>query len=318
MNGAQQPFWRWMSPIVLTSVATTLLVQSAVWLGPVYGLGLFALVPLASGFLAAALCRVFGRTMRGDALATAALGQLLAGLGLILLRIEGMICLLMALPLALPLGLLGAWVGHLLLRRRRGVMAMAVLPVYLSGPVFDLVAKHRIPPARSSVTTELTVAAPPEVVWRNVIEFPALAEPREWYFRAGIAYPKRARIEGRGAGAVRYCQFSTGAFVEPIREWQEPSLLRFDVTRNPEPLRELSPYEIHPPHLRGWFRSTQGEFRLERLPGNRTRLIGTTWYTQSLQPAAYWTIWTDAIVHRIHRRVLEHIRTISETTASAP
>jgi hypothetical protein len=30
-------------------------------------------------------------------------------------------------------------------------------------------------------------------------------------------------------------------------------------------------------------------------------------------PASYWHLWSDYIIHRIHSRVLEHIRTEAET-----
>src|SRR5688500_19299188 len=58
--------------------------------------------------------------------------------------------------------------------------------------------------------------SPPEVVWRHVVTFPELPPPTELMFRAGVAAPTRARIEGSGVGAVRYCDFTTGSFVEPI------------------------------------------------------------------------------------------------------
>ena len=59
--------------------------------------------------------------------------------------------------------------------------------------------------------------------------------------------------------------------------------------------------------------SQMGEFRLEALPNGRTRLIGTTWYKHHLWPAPYWAVFSDAIIHRIHLRVLEHIKRLSET-----
>src|SRR6185436_19561820 len=111
----------------------------------------------------------------------------------------------------------------------------------------------------------------------------------QWFFRQGIAYPVRARIDGRGVGAVRHCEFSTGAFVEPITAWEEPSRLAFDVTSQPPPMTEWSPYQdLHPPHLDSTIRSRRGEFRLIALPGGRTRLEGRTWYTLSLYPQLYW------------------------------
>ena len=130
------------------------------------------------------------------------------------------------------------------------------------------------------------------------------------------SYPVRARIEGRGVGAIRRCEFSTGPFVEPITVWDEPRRLAFDVLSQPEPMRELSPYrDLHPPHLDGFFRSRRGQFLLTRLPGGGTRLEGTTWYEQRLWPASYWQIWSDWLVHTIHRRVLLHIKSEAETKA---
>ncbi len=44
-----------------------------------------------------------------------------------------------------------------------------------------------------------------------------------------------------------------------------------------------------------------------------SRLEGSTWYVIDLGPSRYWKFFGDAILHRIHRRVLEHVRDLSET-----
>jgi hypothetical protein len=78
-------------------------------------------------------------------------------------------------------------------------------------------------------------------------------------------------------------------------------------------MRELSPYgAIDAPHLHGYLVSQRGQFELQPLSGGRTRLIGTTWYQHHLWPAQYWRLWSDAIIHRIHLRVLRHIKVLSE------
>jgi hypothetical protein len=149
-------------------------------------------------------------------------------------------------------------------------------------------------------------------VWEYVVRFPPLPEPTDPVFRTGIAYPQRAAIAGGGVGAVRYCVFSTGAFVEPIEVWDEPRCLAFRVTDQPPPMEELSPFHINLPHLDNFLVSRRGQFRLERLPDGRTRLEGTTWYTNRMWPADYWGVWSDTIIHRIHRRVLDHVRSLAE------
>ena len=137
--------------------------------------------------------------------------------------------------------------------------------------------------------------------------------PREWLFRLGVAYPRRARIEGTGVGAIRYCEFSTGPFVEPITRWKASSRLAFDVTAQPAPMTEWSPYRrVHAPHLDGYFRSRRGEFRLVRLDGDRTRLEGRTWYELEMAPQTYWKMLADVIMSRIHLRVLTHVKALSE------
>jgi len=163
------------------------------------------------------------------------------------------------------------------------------------------------------VRSSIEINAPPEVVWRRVVSFSEIPEQREWLFHTGIAYPIRATLTGKGAGAVRRCEFSTGAFVEPIEVWDEPRLLRFGVTENPAPMEELTPYhDIEPPHLKGYFVSHEGQFELTQLPGNHTRLVGTTWYTNRIWPSAYWQLWSDHIIHHIHLRVLRHIKAQAE------
>jgi hypothetical protein len=166
------------------------------------------------------------------------------------------------------------------------------------------------------VLSAIDIAAPPETVWANVIGFADLPAPDSWIFRTGIAYPIRARLDGAGVGAVRHCEFSTGAFVEPITAWEPGRRLAFDVASQPQPLHEWSFYAaLHPRHLDTMLRSRRGEFRLIRLENGRTRLEGRTWYELDAAPMLYWRSWSDAIIRRIHMRVLTHIARLSEPGA---
>jgi len=155
-------------------------------------------------------------------------------------------------------------------------------------------------------------------VWQKVVAFPDLPEPAEIYFRMGLAYPTSATITGTGAEAERRCHFSTGTFVEPIEIWDEPRLLKFAVSHSPPPMRELSIYDnVHAPHLDGFLVSRAGQFRLVALDGGKTFLEGTTWYQNDMAPGAYWRVWSDAIIHRIHLRVLRHIQRLAEAEVMA-
>ncbi len=144
-----------------------------------------------------------------------------------------------------------------------------------------------------------------------------LAPPTQPLLRAGVGYPQASHIEGAGASATRYCDFSTGKLVEPVLIWDEPRELRFTVTKSPIPMQEWTPYaHLHPPHLDGFMVTRQGQFRLIPLPGGGTRLQATTWYQHHLWPEQYWRWWSDYIIHGIHQMVLTDIAQRSQTPAS--
>ena len=282
-----------------------------------YGAVLFLVTPLVMGMVAGF---VFNRPVvqsTGATLGVGLLVTLFAGGVLVALAFEGLICLIMAAPIVMPTALAGAILGKWVAEcttAGSGQIAGVVLAIpFLSGAE----ALTRQVPERVVLTT-VEVDAAPEVVWKRIVEFPDLPPPEDWFFRCGIACPMRARITGEGVGAVRHCEFSTGDFVEPITAWEEPDRLAFDVVDQPDPMVELTPWRhIHPPHLEDRsLQSRRGEFRLVDLGAGRTRLEGRTWYTFDMHPQGYWTLWSDFSIHRIHRRVLDHIRTLAEADAA--
>lgn len=279
-----------------------------------YAIALFIGGPMLVGFLPPVINsrrRVLTyRQAFGHSLVAAAM----SGLGIVAFGLEGIICVVMAFPLIMPGALIGSLLGNsmmLFFREIRSRQTVTIVALLLA-PFFTIYESKEVDYHHEgdlqSQTTSIIIDAPPEEVWPHVISFPDLASPKELLFRAGIAYPIRARMEGTGVGAVRYCEFSTGTFVEPITVWDEPHQLAFDVDEVAPSMTELSPWNIEPHHLHGYFVSTKGEFRLERLPENRTRLSGTTWYYQRMSPRVYWDLWGDYVVGSIHERVLRHIR----------
>jgi uncharacterized membrane protein YhaH (DUF805 family) len=278
-----------------------------------YGSALFLGAPFLHGIFVGSWLGGLGWSRASSVLAAGA-GVLCGTMLLLLFGFEGLGCIFMALPLLLPPAAIGAFVGHCLAasnpRARRAGRAALLL-----GPLLCLCERAVAPPSSVfEVATAAEIAAAPEQVWPHLVAFPPLLPPDEFVFRAGIAYPTAAHIDGEGPGAVRHCTFNTGAFVEPITVWDAPRRLAFDVTASPQPMIEWNPLhrDLDAPHLHGLFAARHGEFRLEPLPGGRTRLVGTTWYSHGLWPEGYWRLWSDWLVHRIHARVLEHVAAVSE------
>jgi hypothetical protein len=308
----------WRSGLVALAITVPLAVLVVVLGAQVlqsYGFSLFVGSPFALGLFSVLLFGFSRPQPLGACLGVALLAGALAGVAVIVVALEGLICLIMAAPIAFILVLAGALVGYAIQARPwlSDQTAYLLLAVMLALPALMAAESRNEPePDLRSVRTEVIIEASPHQVWAHVIAFPPLPEPDDWFFQTGIAYPQRADIHGSGAGAVRHCVFSTGTFVEPIEVWEAPSRLAFRVTDQPEPMREWSPYAIHPAHLDHYLQSRQGEFLLEGLPDGHTRLVGTTWYSNRMWPAPYWNLWSDYIIHRIHGRVLTHIKMLAE------
>jgi hypothetical protein len=284
-----------------------------------YGWGLFVALPFSMGFGAALVYGIRRPRSIVGCVGVACLSVVLLGAALLAFAVEGAVCLIMATPIALSLAAFGGLCGYWMQRRRwfqtDAPVLLSVLLVFVPGIEWT---EHvaATPSPVLVVRTAIDIQAPQEKVWREVVAFSEIPPPTEWMFRAGIAYPIRAQMLGQGAGAERHCVFSTGAFVEPIEVWDEPRLLKFSVTSNPPPMEEWTPYShIAPPHLHGFLVSEGGQFLLTPLANGGTRVEGTTWYHHGLGPAAYWRLWSDAIIHRIHLRVLRHIRDAAERAA---
>ncbi len=279
-----------------------------------YGFGLFVWLPMVLGATSVLILAyknsIARKTLRNNAYLT----LLIFCIGLFFFAWEGIICLLMAAPIGFLFTYLGFLIGYTLSKSKmNNSTPTAMILLMLSVPTFMAFEDNiKAPDDLRSITTSIEINALPETVWKNVISFPQLKDPTEFIFKTGIAYPINATIKGQGIDAVRHCNFSTGSFVEPITVWEEPKLLKFSVDEQPEPMKEISFYEIHPNHLHGYWISKQGQFKLTALPNGHTLLEGTTWYVNNIKPRLYWTIWSDYIVHKIHQRVLEHIKTQAE------
>jgi uncharacterized membrane protein YhaH (DUF805 family) len=313
------PHSKWGSAL-LSILVTSLLGLIFTVLGTVviksYGWGLFVALPFCLGLFSVLLHSYHEPRSFGDCVGVSVLPIFILGFVLLVVAIEGIICILMAAPIALALAFLGGWLGYVIQAvhwGRKHTPAMLSVVILVTPTFFG--GEHFLKPQPGvfEVKSSIEVNAPPERVWQQVVAFAEIPPPQETIFRAGIAYPIRAEISGHGPGAVRHCIFSTGPFVEPITVWDEPRLLRFSVTANPAPMNELTPYgHIQPAHLHGYFESHQGQFLLTALPNGRTRLEGTTWYSHTMWPEQYWHWWSDYVIHNIHMRVLRHIKTQTE------
>lgn len=278
-----------------------------------YGFILFIIVPMMLGLMSSLIYGHYQQRTFKESQVVSFYTLLIVCGGLILIRMEGLICVIMASPIVAAFTFIGACIGHRYQRSKRGTV-IRVLSLNLIIIPMLMTVETKITDETSElikVTTSIQINAPIEKVWQNVIVFPPIDEPDEVIFKTGIAYPTSSQIVGNGIGAIRYCEFNTGKFVEPITIWDAPNHLQFSVEEQPAPLKDMLMEEV-PPNMYKYFTSTKGEFRLHPVSESITLLEGSTWYYHKIKPVAYWRLWSEYIIHSIHERVLKHIKVVSE------
>jgi len=319
---------RLFMPLVLASTFAVLLTAGASeaadqlfglrQAGGYFGWAVFIALPFAIGVSGGVAVRRAGGGL-GQAAGAA---SILIGAVLLLLcgaAMEGIVCVVMAAPIGGLLALLGAAVGFTLTRapahdgRLQSAAWLAVVAMVA------VEGWHPPAPLEASTTTEIIIEAPVERVWAELHDIRDLPAPDDFLFRFGVAHPVGSVTSGRGVGAERLCKLSTGDMPEIITVWKPAEELRFQVLATPPSMRELGFFgrTIDAEHLHSAYASLEGGFKLEALPGGRTRLTGDSRYLLNLAPAPYWNLWTEDIVHRVHRRVMEHVKSRAESRPRA-
>jgi len=279
-----------------------------------YGWSMFVGIPFLLGFLSV-LISGYHRTIsiKLALLITTAATCIFCAVVLVL-AFEGFLCIAMAFPILLIISLFGGVIGWAItFQKNQARLNVILAPIALVVIIGILEPKDSNGPPIIAVTTSVEIEANKQQVWDHLINFSTINAPNDWIFKTGIAYPTHAEIKGTGVGAIRECYFTTGAFVEPITQWDAPNLLAFSVDKQPPPMVELSFYDdLEIAHLDAYFESQKGQFKLTSSAHGNTLLEGTTWYKHNIWPNFYWRIWSDFILHRIHNRVLEHIKLKAE------
>jgi len=281
-----------------------------------YGNTLFLGLPFFMGYIAAWVYGYQEPRSAVDCAVVAMSSIFLTGLVLVGIAFEGIICVAMATPIAIPLALLGGYFAHLNQRAHPvQLQPTAMLSLFLALPI--LAASEFSQPATAPVEvvhSSIEIAASPQLVWRRLLNFPAIQEEPHWLLRAGMAYPVEVHTLGSGLTAQRQTIFSTGVSQEPIVAWEEGKHLGFRVSSEPPLMKESSPYgTIRVRHIEDRdFRPGLVNFDLTQLPDGHTRLDCSSSYTNRMWPSRYWSLWTNAIVRQIQFRVFRQIQRLAE------
>lgn len=282
-----------------------------------YGWALFAATPFLLGLFSTTLYGWQHGLRRWDAVRLSMMTVVLSGILLFGLAVEGIICLVMAAPIASALAILGGLTGEALLiatgrTRNPKVMCIAVFSIPL---LFVTEQNGSEPPPEFTVSSSVFVAAPPDRIWPLIVDVDELPRAQSFWAKVNIATFHRAWTSGVGKGATRVCEFHTGVARETVEEWDPPRRLELRVDSTPVPMEEWTPYRhLHPRHLDGYYQVNHASFELTPVTGG-TILRGTTRFQHGLWPAEYWGWWCTPVVRNLQQRVLSETKLRAESGA---
>jgi hypothetical protein len=237
----------------------------------------FLLVPIAAGFAITLVSHDLARVSAAALLAT-----IVSLAILIAMRMEGLLCALLAFPLLLLGLMIGIALGllfHKLTRKSESSNLTFTSIVLLSMPLLIL-AGHRVElstlihPRREVVISTIRFVADPNRVWSDLQSFDSLAGEKPFLMYVGLPTPTSCVMEGSGVRAKRTCYFDHGFIKETVTEWSPPNFMRFSIDRTNMPGRH-------------WLGFEEASYEV-RWDGSATVLTRSTIVISNLYPVWYW------------------------------
>jgi hypothetical protein len=231
---------------------------------------------------------------------------------------EGMICVVMMLPVALLMGSVGGIVGATIRvsRQQRQPSTLALMPILLL-PYLLAPLEHRVGASTSQreVANQIRIRADTATVWRNISRVPAI---RDDEYRAsfvhwmGFPKPIEATLSHEGVGGVREASFARGVvFHETVTTWEPERVLAFNIKADPETIPPTA-LDQHVTVGGEYFDVLEGTYRIEPVAPGEVVLHLKSTHRLSTTFNAYASLWTDLVMSQIQGNILEVIKRRSE------
>ncbi|HTF18332.1 MAG TPA: hypothetical protein VK658_09690 [Chryseolinea sp.] len=237
-------------------------------------------------------------------------------LTMVLVGLEGFLCLMVLAAPFIILASIGAFIFRLIQIRRdqkKGKYVGLLMLPFLLSPLEQLITS---PSATYDVTSTVVIASGSEEVWLNIIEVDSISEHEYnggWFHDLGIPRPISATVDTRGVGGQRIGHFEGGLiFMERITHYDALHAVSFDIQVDPNSVGE----KVFDQHvLNGnYFQFVNATYRLTARPHREIVLELKSSYQLTSKINFYGKLWGDVILKDFQNRLLEVIKRRCEST----
>ena len=228
-----------------------------------------------------------------------------------LVKFEGAICIVMAMPVFLVLGSAGGLIAGEIRRRRLRNKLNVAIAVLLPFLIVPIESSFEIKPSTYEAYTTIEIDAPADVIWNNVVRVREIS-PEEDNGKLskfmGFPRPVVAELDTLMKGGRRKAVFDRGlVFDEVVYEYSPEKKMSFTIT----PITsEIPPTTLDEHVIVGgkYFTVLDGTYELEKISENKHRLILYSHFSLNTTFNFYSGLWSKWIMRDIQNNILGIIK----------
>ena len=213
---------------------------------------------------------------------------------LITAQLEWTFCIIILLPLFLPLILLGIWIGSLLKKdlsnRKTNALKASLYPLIVllfSGTIEHFFSsKYEYAKVESIIYLHYDAST----VYDFIKSVDTLEGEKSLLMNLGLSVPQKCILEKEEVGAKRICYFEGGSIEERVIDIKRGEFIKMKVT------------DYNLPGFK-WLRFDDAIYLFDQ-EGDSTKLTRITTYQSQLKPRIYWEFWEKQAIEAEHEYVL--------------
>jgi len=212
---------------------------------------------------------------------------------------EGLVCVIMLLPIFIPVVLIGILIGYNLRKRslkadKKNIIKISLYPLIVL--LFSGGIEHFFSNKFENAKVESTIYLPYEAstVYDFIKSVDTLAGKRSLLMNLGLSVPQKCVLEKEEVGAKRTCYFENGTIEEKVTDIKRGEYIKMKVTN----------YDL--PGFK-WLKFDDAIYLFTQ-EGDSTRLTRITTYQSQLKPRIYWEFWERQAIEAQHEYVLNDLK----------
>ena len=259
-----------------------------------YGLSFFVFLPFILGY-------ILGNSVIKKASLVGLIVALIAFFVLLIAgSLEGMGCILMAMPLIFSAIALGAVANYIYKKNKKDkgsndIIKSSILP-FLLFLLFGFFEKELSKNEKEviSVKTEKIFPYSAMQVYETIKSVDTLVAEKSFLMKIDLPVPEKCILEKEAVGGLRICYFSGGTITERITELEKAKILRMDVID----------YKLTG---RKWLGFKEAIYYFDKVGEDSCKLTRVTTYTSELTPRFYWGPFEKLGINEEHDYVFNNL-----------